>query len=290
MVIYNSEDKTKGHVPANKGNQAKMHIGDNWYKLDYLGYEGASEYAVSEILKKSNIYEFVEYDMENVEYNGIKSHGCLSKNFLNKGEEVVTLEDMIEEETGLRGIDYLEGIPVDKKIRLVVNLVERVTGLDKFGEYLTTLLELDKLVLNEDRHFHNIAFVRNEDGQYKYCPIFDNGGSFLSDTHLDYSLDSSIAKNLAKVKAKPFSDSFDEQVSAAESLYGKQFQVAPGKLLPDTVINKIESVYGEDVATRIAVVAQIQQRNCAQYFSYFEKIPSWEANIFKFGKESDIER
>ena len=55
--------------------------------------------------------------------------------------------------------------------------VERLTGLDRFGTYLTLLFEVDMLFGNEDRHLNNIAVLRCGDG-FDYCPIFDFGRGF----------------------------------------------------------------------------------------------------------------
>ena len=42
---------------SSMGNQDKFYDKntDGWYKEDYLGYEGLSEYVVSELLKRSEI-------------------------------------------------------------------------------------------------------------------------------------------------------------------------------------------------------------------------------------------
>ena len=51
------------------GNQDKFYDTgtDRWYKADHLGYEGLSEYVVSELLKHSRIrnqhFAFVRYSM-----------------------------------------------------------------------------------------------------------------------------------------------------------------------------------------------------------------------------------
>ena len=100
--------------------------------------------------------------------------------------------------------------------------MERTTGLTGAGEYLTLLLELDAFFLNEDRHTNNLAVIRNEKTmEFRYCPIFDNGLALLSDLN-DYSLDQDIYDCIGRVPAKPFSRFFEEQVDAAEELYGMQ--------------------------------------------------------------------
>lgn len=40
---------------SSKGNQLKWYDGEYWYKADYTGYEGFSEYVISHLLQKSSL-------------------------------------------------------------------------------------------------------------------------------------------------------------------------------------------------------------------------------------------
>lgn len=96
----------------------------------------------------------------------------------------------------------------------------QIMGLKGFGRYLATVFELDALLLNEDRHTNNLAVIRDDTAKaFRLCPIFDHGLSLLSDTG-DYPLEQDAYNCIAKVRAKPFSDDFQEQVGAAAVLYG----------------------------------------------------------------------
>ena len=46
----------------------------------------------------------------------------------------------------------------------LVEQIERITGLKEFGKYMNKLFTLDALILNEDRHTHNIAVLMNSQG------------------------------------------------------------------------------------------------------------------------------
>lgn len=142
------------------------------------------------------------------EYSGKTINGYCSKNFKLSGEEEVTLENLIQKYTGSTSDIYLKALTVEGRISKVVDLVQNTTGIKNFGEYLTMLLELDKLVLNEDRHFHNIVLLRREDGTYHCASVFDNGAALLSDTYIDYPMGIPVVSAIRKVKAKPFSTSF----------------------------------------------------------------------------------
>ena len=66
-------------------------------------------------------------------------------------------------------------------------IVEQTTGLQNFGQYLTSMLEIDAFFLNKDRHTNNIAVQYNAaDDTYALCPLFDNGLSLLADTNLHW--------------------------------------------------------------------------------------------------------
>ncbi|MCR5452803.1 MAG: hypothetical protein K6F00_09270, partial [Lachnospiraceae bacterium] len=236
MIIYNSLDKENRMNNPSKGNQPKINIGDSWYKLDFLGYEGASEFVTSELLKHSNVKSFVEYRIEDVEYNDSSKKACISRNFLKEGQEIVTVEQMFKKLLGKPSSFVFKDMSVKDRIKYTVDFVEKSTGLNNFGEYLTTLLELDAIILNEDRHLHNIAVIENSDGSFSYCPIFDNGAAFFSDMNQDYPLSKTFGRCLKSVKAKPFSSSFDKQAKEAESLYGEQLEFEKGFTLPEDVI------------------------------------------------------
>ena len=65
----------------------------------------------------------------------------------------------------------------DDAIEYVINFIKQQTNLD-IHEYLANTFALDKIILNEDRHFNNLGIIYNGTG-FKPAPIFDNGKSFL---------------------------------------------------------------------------------------------------------------
>lgn len=74
----------------------------------------------------------------------------------------------------------------EARARFLAEQVEQTTGLKDFGSYLSRVLTIDALFLNEDRHMHNIAVLNDGFGNYHYCPVFDNGCALLSDTQMEY--------------------------------------------------------------------------------------------------------
>lgn len=62
MVELFDNNMVANERKSSKGNQLKWGKDGKWYKADYTGYEGLSEYMVSHMLKKSNLNEKGEYD------------------------------------------------------------------------------------------------------------------------------------------------------------------------------------------------------------------------------------
>lgn len=257
--IYYSETSQVNKTPS-KGNQGKYHINDEWIKTDYLGYESASEYLASELLAESNIDKFVPYTLEKVEIENKhkffrKETACISKNFLPDGAEIVTLDKLFKQQLNTTFENEVKGKEIKESIKHVVSLIEQITGIKEYGNHLTKMLEFDALVLNEDRHVQNIAFIY-QDGKYTPCPIFDNGASFLSDISQDYPLEEKTNKLISFVSSKPFSSSFSKQVKACHELYGRQLEIK----IPDITkqISVIKSFYGDKIASRIQHIYNIQ--------------------------------
>ena len=57
MIELFERDKTEINRKSSKGNQLKWERDNTWYKADYTGYEGLSEYVISHLLKKSTLAE-----------------------------------------------------------------------------------------------------------------------------------------------------------------------------------------------------------------------------------------
>lgn len=281
MNVYNNMDGSTGCMHSSKGNQLKFNVDNKWYKADYFGYEGAAEYICSEILVYSNISSYVSYELNEINYNSKIFNGCVSDNFLSSGYNLITTERLFESNTGKKLEELLAGKEPEEMIEYYVDAVKEMTGLSYFGEYLTYLLELDELVLNEDRHFHNIAVIE-KDSEYYYCPIFDNGAAFLSDTRLDYPLESNIYGLIPTVQAKPFSKSFETQAQICRNKYGPQLNIYKHINL-DSAYKNINAVYGNKVTERIKDIYEHQAYLCMDIFRDRLQSPVWENDSRNYG-------
>ena len=208
---------------SSKGNQLKWENDGIWYKADYTGYEGLSEYMISHLLEKSTLQEaeYIIYDTEQIKYKRNLYHGAKSHTFLKDDWQIMTLERLFKTVQNASLNSMLWRIEnVENRLTFLVENVERLTGLRDFGIYINKLFTVDAFFLNEDRHTHNIAVLMNGEGKFAYCPIFDNGAGLLSDTTMDYPMEEDVYALMQEVKAKTISTDFEEQLDVSEKLYG----------------------------------------------------------------------
>ena len=213
---------------SSKGNQEKWRDNGRWYKLDQFGYEALAETVISQLLERGSIetetpFRFVRYRMERMNVHGRDRNGCSSADFLRPGESIITLAHLFKRyDQSLK--EKLTRLPSDKqRISYLANATAEITGLPAFPQYLTLLFEIDGLFLNDDRHLNNIA-VLEKNGQYDYCPIFDNGAGLLSNTQLA-PMDIEPIALVRSAKARPFQTTFNRQIIHARNLFGAQLRM-----------------------------------------------------------------
>ncbi len=268
MVELFEQDIRENARQSSKGNQLKWQNGDIWYKADYTGYEGLAEYMVSHLLLKSTLSqeEFVLYDLEQIRYKTTVYNGVKSRDFVKNDWQIITLARLFKsffDESLYKAVYRIEAY--EERLRFLVNQVERVTGLTEFGVYMNKLLTLDALFLNEDRHMHNIAVLMNGEGDFAYCPIFDQGAGLLSDTTMDYPLGGDTVDYLREAKAKTFCDSFDEQLDISEKLYGGQLKFTFTKKDVRELL-EAATIYPEEVRSRVEDVVYMQMEKYKYLF------------------------
>lgn len=148
-----------------------------------------------------------------------------------------------------------------ERIQYLVEEIKKITGIQDFGKYITAVLEIDAFFLNEDRHTNNLAVIYNENTkQYSLSPIFDQGLCLFADTRLDYPLHLSVKACMKKIQAKPFSTDFDEQLDAAEALYGVQIRLGFSVKELEEEIESLTEDYSPVIRERILQLMRQQFR------------------------------
>lgn len=269
MVELFAQNEKTIERQSSKGNQLKWENNGTWYKADFTGYEGLSEYVISQLLKKSSLSEeeFVVYEPEQIKYRTNIYNGVKSSSFLQEGWQIITLERLFKSFFGesLNKAVYSIDEHTDR-LKLIVEQVERITGLKDFGIYMSKLFTIDAFFLNEDRHTHNIAVLMNGDGMFAYCPIFDNGAALLADTTMDYPLGEDVQDLMKNVHAKTICTSFDEQLDIAEKLYGTNLSF---KFTKNDISNLLDSAteYSDEVRERVRMILYAQMRKYSYLFA-----------------------
>lgn len=192
---------------CSSGNQLKWKVGDIYIKLDTLGYESIAEYLASRLLQCSSLSRdsYVVYELCDIyEEDVFLGHGCYSRDFRNGAVEVTfvsILESMF--------------VPLSVSYDDVINIMYDVTGLN-VSDYVQRTLCLDAIIRNDDRHFGNLAVLKDSNG-YRECPIFDNGGGCMSDI-ITYPITERFYKNYNSIYAKPFKFGFRNQIYGSPML------------------------------------------------------------------------
>ncbi|MCR5113141.1 MAG: hypothetical protein K6A63_04325 [Acholeplasmatales bacterium] len=255
---------------SSKGNQLKWENSNIWYKSDYTGYEGLTEYVISRLLQFSDLNsdEYILYTPIQIKYKTKIYNGVYSHDFLKDGYKIITLERLWQSCYG-SSLNHAIWTIRDPKERLeyIVTKIENITGLQDFGKYLNKILTIDMMFLNEDRHTHNLAVIMSDSGEYEYCPIFDNGAGLLADTTMDYPLEEDIYKLIDSVKAKTISLDFEEQTNVSEILYGENIHFKFTKKDVEDILNSQDaSIYPIEIRERVKKVIYEQMRKYPYLF------------------------
>lgn len=268
MIELFEQDIKDENRKSSKGNQLKWMQQQIWYKADYTGYEGLAEYMISRLLERSTLKEeeFILYHTEKIKYKNTQYLGCRSCDFLPRGWQLLTLERLFQIHYGKSLSKSIFQIQNHKnRLQFLVEQIQNITHLHEFGSYISKLLTVDTLFLNEDRHMHNIAVLLDETGKYHYCPVFDNGAALLSDTVMDYPLGEDILPMMEMAKAKTFCTDFDEQLEVAEQLYGVQMYLQFTRKDVSRLLDE-EPYYPKEVKDRVADIILQRMRKYSYLF------------------------
>lgn len=268
MVELFEPDVRRDERQSSKGNQLKWESSGTWYKADFTGYEGLAEYVISHLLKHSSLFEneYVLYDLAQIKYKAKVYNGVRSRNFLNKGWQIITLERLFKNFFGKSLSKAIYDIEDCKeRLEFLVGQVERITGLKDFGVYIGKLFTIDAFFLNEDRHMHNIAVLMNDAGEFAYCPMFDNGASLLADTTMDYPLGEDVYNLMENVQAKTICTDFDVQLDIAEFMYNVNLKFSFTEKDVEELLNTATG-YSQEIKDRIEKIIRAQMRKYKYLF------------------------
>lgn len=206
MKNYTLGDRYKMALSSSSvGMQIKYERNGYYYKLNTAGNESLVEYLVTLVLKHSTVKSYVRYEYCTVN----KKLACRSKDFTCEGI-FVTAENLNEIVTGNINLtntlaSYRDAV---SRYNYLLELF-RCIGLNA-EIYLKTMLYLDMLILNTDRHARNYGVLLSS-GRYSFAPIFDNGLSLNTVPE--------------RVCSATISGSFEEQVVATGYPLNSPFRI-----------------------------------------------------------------
>lgn len=192
-MIFYVERQNKKSLGSAKGIQPKWQGNGIYAKADQLGYEGLSEEFVSKFISICTDLACVPYTSVSLQERDtglFKGTGCICENYNKQGFLELTLSDILQNK-GYTEAQLLSTVGVErwKQYMQVLNDSELLT--------LLHVIQLDALILNDDRHLMNIAFMIDPSGTRQFAPVYDNGAALFSDESL-YSYKRTFAENREK--------------------------------------------------------------------------------------------
>lgn len=206
---------TKG---SSKGTQIKYFRDNLWFKTNNAG-EGIAEELTTRVLECSNVQNFVRY--ERCLING--KNGCFSSNFLKNGECFISFQRLYQNYIGGNLSDKIRSFRTPKeRYDFLLHFLEETTELN-CNNYLCNIFGLDLLILNPDRHFHNLGVIFKTDGSFREAPIFDNGQGLGMNFDITPP-DLTIEEKVEILTAATISGSFEEQLLASGNILQIDYQ------------------------------------------------------------------
>ena len=212
MESYEISDLYKIFSRDSGGSQGKYFKDNIWYKLDTVGEESRAENIISNLLEKSNVKSFVRYEICYV--NGKRA--CSARNFLSENEIFISLHKLYMAVFHKTLADEVFRYNTAKeRFDFLITVFNEITALD-LTEYLSSIIALDMLCLNPDRHFKNIGVIYNG-ADYRQAPIFDNGQALGANWSI-CPPDLSVSECIEKISSCTIAGSFEVQFSAIKNV------------------------------------------------------------------------
>ena len=194
-------------IGTSDGTQVKYYLDNYWYKTDRYGGEALAECIATIIERNSNLKddEYVCYEQGVV--NGEKA--CRGLHFLKgKDESFVSFYRLYSNVYGENLAEVTSSMKPEERVEYVLKFIKEYTELD-VRRYLANTFAIDRIMINEDRHFNNLGVIMGKD-EFRVAPIFDNGKALLVGNY-SYSRYDTIQEKVKKVIARPFSGSHEWQ-------------------------------------------------------------------------------
>lgn len=179
----------------------------SWVKIDNIAYlvkvnthyrEASKEVSAYKLAKAFGI-PCVEYKELDIKLKRVDRKACICRSYLSNGDSDISIWKVLGGRFQTKKNESAKDL-----FNRVVECLSVKLKIDKLSlaNYIKTIMTFDYIICNTDRHLNNISFIENN-GVYRFAPIYDNGKSFLgTDAVLT---DSELINKSNKYKSKPFS-------------------------------------------------------------------------------------
>lgn len=181
-------------------------------KFMYESYGEVIGYTVARLLG----LRAVEYRLCKVIIdNNTETIACESRNFLPPGFEYMSIAKLM-----------IQGVIPTLYLGDTDNYSNLVAILKKYNKniryYIDSLIILDYIILNDDRHYGNFGFITNGE-VVKLAPVFDSGNCCFCHKNVDEIAYTSDLYTF--LRSKPFSIDFEEQIKLVGN---RRMKINPG--------------------------------------------------------------
>lgn len=178
-----------------------------WVKIDNIAYlakvnthnrEASKEVSAYRLAKAFRI-PCVEYKELDVKLRSIDRKACICRSYLGNCDSDISIWKALGGRFQVKKNESARDL-----FNRVVESLSVKLKIDRLSleNYIKTIITFDYIICNTDRHLNNISFIENN-GVYRFAPIYDNGKSFLgTDSTLT---DCELINKSNKYKSKPFS-------------------------------------------------------------------------------------
>lgn len=192
--------KAFGSYSAGEQYKCWVNINNTAYlvKVNTHSREASKEVSAYRLAKSFGI-PCVEYKEIAVKLSGVDRKACICRSYLGENENDISVWKALGNRFQVKKNESARDL-----FNRVVECLSAKLRIDKISleNYIKIILTFDYIICNTDRHLNNISFIENN-GVYRFAPIYDNGKSFLSTDAI--LTDSDLIARSNKYKSKPFS-------------------------------------------------------------------------------------
>lgn len=247
------------------GSLKKKWILDNGKRILIKGgttLQSVSEVIATMIYEKQGIVEYTSYCFNELVLNNSSILGCACEDYASEDLEFVPAIDIINSVKKKQDQSYYQ---------LYVDICKE-HGLDSIEDFMSSMLSVDFIIANDDRHLNNFGILRDSNTLewLKPTPVFDSGNSLFYESALGSEVP--LEKSLLETPVTSFTKTIGTQLKLI-----KDSKLDVSKLPSDdeyySILNQDTSLQDFDKEQRIKLLNETKKiftdfLNGAKVWSY----------------------